>query len=197
LRPICAAGTNTDQGRRRPPKDVSVDLIEIKESAHAPGRMRGVEAIGGQPMSFQQTLAAEHRACDAAFVKIEQAAHRADWQAAETAAKDFIAASEAHFAYEETQLFPALEAAMPMAAGPTSVMRGEHAQMRELFAELLDAIVARDGAALDESAVTLLLVMQQHNVKEENILYPMADRALSEDQLSTNAGHNGADPWSS
>jgi len=143
-------------------------------------------------MAFHDVLSDQHRVCDAHFVKIEQAAQRADWQAAAAAAQAFIDATEAHFGYEEQTLFPALEAALPMAVGPTSVMRGEHAQMRALFAELVDAIGARDALALGDAVETLLLVMQQHNAKEENVLYPMADRALSDDLLVRPDGWKGA-----
>jgi len=135
-------------------------------------------------MAFYDALSDQHRVCDAHFAKIEQAAQRDDWTAAAAAAQAFIDATEAHFGYEEQTLFPALEAAAPMAAGPTSVMRREHIQMRELFAELVDAIGARDSAALSDAVETLLLVMQQHNAKEETVLYPMADRTLSDDLLT-------------
>ena len=130
-------------------------------------------------MSFQETLTAQHRACDAEFAKIEQAAHRKDWAAAISTMQAFVDDTEAHFHYGEQTLFPALEAVAPMAAGPTAVMRSEHAQMRELFGELQAAIGRRDARALVDAAETLFLVMQQHNVKEENVLYPMADRTVA------------------
>lgn len=142
-------------------------------------------------MSFKETLAAQHRACDAEFSKIEQAAHRKDWAAATSALQAFVDDSEAHFQYEEHTLFPAIEAAASMATGPTSVMRSEHAQMRELFNELQDAIGRRDAAALADTAETLLLVMQQHNMKEENVLYPMADRTVAHDLLAQLEGRKG------
>lgn len=136
-----------------------------------------------EPMAFQETLTAQHRACDAAFVKIEQAAARGDWQGATSALRAFVDETEAHFGFEEGTLFPALEAAAPGARGPTTVMRSEHAQMREMFAGLGEALAARDQDALTETADILLLVMQQHNAKEENVLYPIADRSLSSELL--------------
>ena len=57
-------------------------------------------------------------------------------------------------------------------------MRFEHEQMRPLLAQLGDACAARDGEAYAGAAETLLILMQQHNMKEENILYPMCDQAL-------------------
>lgn len=134
-------------------------------------------------MSFKQVLTGQHRACDEEFAGIEQAAHHADWAGAAQATQVFLEDMEAHFRFEEQVLFPALELATPMAAGPVSVMCGEHAQMRDLFNQLRDACESRDVAKLTDAVETLLLLMQQHNMKEENVLYPIADQSLSSDLL--------------
>jgi iron-sulfur cluster repair protein YtfE (RIC family) len=42
-----------------------------------------------------------------------------------------------------------------------------------------EALVARDAENFAGAAETLLILMQQHNMKEENILYPMCDQALA------------------
>ncbi len=142
-------------------------------------------------MSFKQVLARQHRACDEELVRIEQAAHEADWAGVVQATRVFVEDTEAHFRFEEQVLFPALESATPMAAGPTSVMRSEHAQMRDLFGELQDAGERRDAAQLADAVETLLLLMQQHNMKEENVLYPIADQSLSDELLQQLNGDRG------
>jgi len=129
-------------------------------------------------MSYQEILSAQHRACDALIIATEQAAHGGDWPAACEAARRFVEQTQAHLAFEEQTLFPALEAASPMAAGPVGVMRLEHAQMRELFDELIEATRRADEPALADCINTLLMLMRQHNAKEENVLYPLADRSL-------------------
>lgn len=170
------------------------DLIEIKEPFRPRGTMGATRPDSRNAMSLLETLSAEHRACDARFVEIEQAIHAGDRAAAQRAASAFTDATEAHFRYEENVLFPALESATPMAAGPVSVMRAEHTQMRELLAEIAPAIESGDDAMLGEVLDTLLLVMQQHNAKEENVLYPLADRALDAAVLvASKAGE--ADRW--
>ena len=50
--------------------------------------------------------------------------------------------------------------------------------MRALLTELAAACAAHDREAYAGVAETLLMLMQQHNMKEENILYPMCDQAL-------------------
>lgn len=129
-------------------------------------------------MSFLEVLSVQHRACDGLLISAEQAAHGGDWPAAFTAARHFVEQTEAHLAYEEQTLFPALEAANPMVAAPVGVMRHEHAQMRELFSELLMAAQHADAPALGDCVDTLLMLMRQHNAKEENVLYPIADQTL-------------------
>jgi iron-sulfur cluster repair protein YtfE (RIC family) len=44
------------------------------------------------------------------------------------------------------------------------------------------ALERADGAAYLGLSETLLMLMRQHNMKEENILYPMADQALAGEQ---------------
>ncbi len=130
-------------------------------------------------MSFPtQVLPDHHRHCDDLFVAAEESAQRGDWAEAALAFERFQGQMKAHFAAEEDLLFTAFEAATGMSAGPTRMMRHEHEQMRSLLAQLALACEAHDGESYAGVAETLLMLMQQHNMKEENILYPMCDQAL-------------------
>lgn len=124
-------------------------------------------------------LTADHRHCDEAFVDAEHAVVRRDWEAATAALRSFVEATERHLRREEDVLFPAFEAATGMVGGPTQMMRFEHAQMRELLEQMQAALERRERDPFAGSAETLLVLMQQHNMKEENILYPMCDQHLS------------------
>ncbi|MEW6253979.1 MAG: hemerythrin domain-containing protein, partial [Planctomycetota bacterium] len=79
-------------------------------------------------------------------------------------------------------LFPAFEERTGMRAGPTQVMRMEHAQMRELIDAMAQAVDAGDAERFLGLSETLNVLMQQHNLKEENMLYPMSDRTLGEER---------------
>jgi hemerythrin-like domain-containing protein len=125
-----------------------------------------------------QILPDHHRHCDELFVAAESCVQRGDWATAAPAFARFRAQMNAHFVAEESVLFPAFEAATGMSEGPTSMMRHEHEQMRALLSQLSAACSTRDRDAYAGAAETLLMLMQQHNMKEENILYPMCDRAL-------------------
>ena len=127
-----------------------------------------------------QILPRHHKHCDDLFVAAEEAAYSGDWSAAEKSVSHFREQMEAHFGAEEKLLFPAFEAATGMSGGPTQMMRYEHEQMRGLLEQLAMAASAHDKDAYAGVAETLLMLMQQHNMKEENILYPMCDQALGD-----------------
>lgn len=125
-------------------------------------------------------LTAHHRDCDAQFAQAENAANDGDRDAAIAAYAGFEAAMAQHLSIEENVLFPEFEARSGMAGGPTAVMRMEHEQMRAMMTQLRQAL---EGGALDDFlgfAETLNILIQQHNMKEEQMLYPMCDRALAE-----------------
>ncbi|TVO52370.1 hemerythrin domain-containing protein [Denitromonas halophila] len=130
---------------------------------------------------LSQQMAAHHTQCDDVFARAEAAAERGDWAACAQSATAFRDDVLAHFAVEEDTIFPAFEAATGMTEGPTRVMRGEHVQMRDLMAALVAAADASDAEAFSDVAETLLILMQQHNMKEENILYPMCDQTVGND----------------
>jgi iron-sulfur cluster repair protein YtfE (RIC family) len=128
--------------------------------------------------SIAELMTHDHRSCDHDFARAETLAHKKDWNAAALALEAFTTGLEAHFQAEEQELFPRFEASTGMTQGPTQVMRGEHADMRATLAQLRAALDSRDLDEFAGEAETLLIMMQQHNMKEENILYPMCDMRL-------------------
>lgn len=137
-------------------------------------------------------LTRDHRDCDHVFANAETLVSRREWDAATKATAEFAADLERHFEAEERHLFPRFEAVTGMADGPTAVMRGEHAEMRKVLGDLQDALRRRDADDFSGEAETLLIMMQQHNMKEENILYPMCDARLGVERdalASTIANH--------
>ncbi|WP_028452213.1 hemerythrin domain-containing protein [Chitinilyticum aquatile] len=131
-------------------------------------------------MSISTALQAQHRHCDALLTDAEAAARRKDWAACASATARFILDTEAHFALEENAIFPAFEAATGMDSGPTQIMRMEHTEARSLIAGLNEALAAHDADDFIGGCETLLILLQQHHMKEENILYPICDRTVPE-----------------
>lgn len=131
--------------------------------------------------SIRDTMEQHHRHCDDGFAAAENAVQRGNWGDAAAAFAGFAGDLETHFGAEETVLFPAFEARTGTTGGPTEVMRAEHEQMRGLLRQMKQGLEARDGDAFGGAAETLLVLMQQHNMKEEHILYPMCEQALGAD----------------
>ena len=129
--------------------------------------------------TIAELMTHDHRACDHDFARAETLAAKGDWTGAAAALSAFADALTAHFDAEEQQLFPAFEAATGLTQGPTQVMRGEHIDMRAALDRLREALRVQDSEDYAGEAETLLIMMQQHNMKEENILYPMCDMRLS------------------
>jgi len=129
--------------------------------------------------SVRDFLGDDHARCDDLFALAEQQVADGDWEKARASHDAFIHAVEHHFAMEESVLFPAFEEASGSEMGPTAVMRHEHVQMRQLFAAMEEALQRKSSDDYLGNSETLLILMRQHNAKEEQILYPMTDRMLA------------------
>ena len=136
-------------------------------------------------MSTTTPLFKHHKHCDELFATAEEACANGNWAAGDKVFALLLDQLETHFTSEEQLLFPAFEAATGMTSGPTEIMRGEHRQMRDLLAQMKAALASRDSDAFSGGAETPLILMQQHNMKEENILYPMCDNVLGASDVGT------------
>lgn len=128
--------------------------------------------------TISEFLGADHKRCDDLFSSAERSVEKGNWPLAKAAFQDFSEAHVNHLAMEETVLFPAFEKATGAVEGPTSVMRTEHKQMLRLMEQMDNAIEEQDASNFLGNAETLNIMLQQHNMKEESMLYPMTDRAL-------------------
>lgn len=138
--------------------------------------MAGIDSTSGLTVFFEQ----DHRDCDARWVDVEELLDTRDIEAARPAWQKFDAGMRRHIAMEEEVLFPAFELAVRMGSGdPTGTMRMEHKQMLGLLDQIDLAIELGDAEKAIEIGDTLLMLIQQHNTKEEGILYPQAEKVLS------------------
>lgn len=129
--------------------------------------------------TIAELLTRDHRDCDHDFARAEALVGEGRWDEATQALSTLSAVLEAHFDAEEQTLFPRFEAVTGISHGPTAMMRIEHAEMRAALERMHAALAGRDGDDFAGEAETLLILMQQHNMKEENILYPMCDAQLA------------------
>ena len=85
-----------------------------------------------------------------------------------------------HFVVEEEALFPVLARHIGSAQGPLAVMHAEHAEFRRLLGALDRAVNAQDVPQQHAHAAQLIELLRGHIAKEDNVLFPMALRMLSE-----------------
>jgi len=124
----------------------------------------------------------DHRDCDARWADVEELLDTDDIEMARSAWQKYAASMKRHLAMEEEVLFPAFDARSGMAGGgPVMVMKMEHQQMLGLLEQIGAAMEAGNAEDAMDIGDTLLMLIQQHNVKEEGMLYPMAENVLAAD----------------
>ncbi len=122
-----------------------------------------------------------HKECDTLFARAEEAVGAGDWTRAQAEYEAFAHQMDRHFDMEENILFSEFDRRTGHVGGPTMVMRMEHDQMRVVLHELSAALDAKDSSQYLGHSETLLVLMQQHNYKEEAILYNMIDQVFGGD----------------
>ena len=128
--------------------------------------------------TIKEYLTNDHRKCDEIFAQMEAKASSSLADAKEIA-EEFIADMERHFQMEERVMFLEFETKTGMTQGPTAMMRQEHTQMRGLMSQMLEAIETENRDKFFGLTETLMILLQQHNMKEEQMLYTMAQQHLS------------------
>lgn len=140
--------------------------------------MAGNRHKGDAMPSITERLSLDHERCDTLFAGIEAAIAANDAALALAAFTAFHHAMQHHFAMEDAILFPAFDLIDNGDLGLTHHMRLEHEQMRELIEQMQAALNGSNLHACAGLVAELSPLMQQHNLKEEEVLYPLLDRAL-------------------
>lgn len=92
-----------------------------------------------------------------------------------------------HSEREEEILFPMLGAYIGTTSGPIAMMEYEHAQAKSLISSFLEKAEVSEPANEElktaaEFVVNAANLLKDHFAKEEHVLYPMAERMLSDDE---------------
>lgn len=134
-------------------------------------------------MSITHYLTEEHRKCDKIYAEVEKAVNEENWEKAKELFKEFKDKTLLHFQKEEEVLFPEFEQKTGIVMGPTQVMRMEHNQARELLERMEKALEEKNKEEFLSLGESLMILIQQHNMKEEQILYPMSDQNLNSEEM--------------
>ena len=143
-----------------------------------------------------QSLEAEHRTIERVLDALEREAKKVTGGAAVdkeffTKAITFVRefADGLHHQKEESVLFPRMaEAGVPKDGGPIGVMLYEHDEGRHFvrgMSESLEAAASGDAQAreaLVRSAFGYAALLRAHIMKEDQVLFPMADHVFNERQ---------------
>jgi len=132
-------------------------------------------------MIISSYMRTEHRACDELFATAEKHVIDEDFEQAEKQFLLFADDTLRHFKKEEESLFPTFEEITGSTEGPTRIMKFEHEQVRGLIGKMAEAVENKDKDAYLSLAESMMILLQQHNMKEEQMLYAMCDRTIPQD----------------
>ncbi len=150
-------------------------------------------------MKATEILMNEHRLIEQALDCLEEAAGRLE-DGEEISPDFFIDAAEfvagfadgSHHRKEEDILFVAMtEKDMPADTGPVAVMLHEHEEGRRFtagFRSAAEQMKTGDdapGATMEviRNAFDYVNLLREHIIKEDNVLFPMADQVISADSM--------------
>lgn len=142
-------------------------------------------------MTATETLKHEHRVIELVLGAIDREARKATRgepvdPAFFAQAIDFIRtfADKCHHGKEEGVLFKVMaEKGVPVEGGPIGVMLGDHEEGRRFVRAAREALDQNDLRATAENLMKYTALLRQHIMKEDNVLYPMAERVMSQDEL--------------
>ena len=134
-------------------------------------------------MTINQFMTADHRECDEQFAQLENIVDNSDFDAAKKMFDEFQSHMLQHFNMEEKVMFPKYESCEGGHCNPTPVMLMEHNQMRGIFTQMSDAINENNKEKFLGQSEALLFTMQQHNMKEEQMMYNLADQSLNSEEI--------------
>ncbi len=143
-------------------------------------------------MKAVEALKHEHRVIEHGLLVLEAIADRLE--RGEAVPRERVAslleffrdfADQCHHAKEEGLLFPELEAkGIPREGGPVGVMLEEHEQGRSYQQKLREALARLEEAqarqTFIEAARGYAALLREHIHKEDGVLFPLAEQALSE-----------------
>jgi hemerythrin-like domain-containing protein len=142
-----------------------------------------------------ETLKQEHRVieqvldCLEAIAREAEANRRLDVARARDAVtfiREF--ADRCHHGKEEHRLFPMLERHWGTGMGPVAVMRMEHEEGRACVRAMSDAIDTAESGGMEaigrfvDNARAFVRLLREHIQKEDQVLFPAADRTLEADE---------------
>jgi hemerythrin-like domain-containing protein/uncharacterized protein (DUF2249 family) len=147
--------------------------VDVERRAAPVGSRRGVT----------EALIWDHARLDALEAAAFEARRRGRLAEARAIFSDFAHGLRRHIDFEEQILFPEFEGRWRLTGenGPTAVMRAEHRTIAALL-RIMERGIDDLEAPIDISRAELRQIQRDHDLKEEQILYPAIDRTVDEEE---------------
>lgn len=129
-------------------------------------------------------LSHDHHHCEEIFHRMQGSLDRQDWTDLDMDFREFDDVLKQHMRMEEKVLFPAFLRFLRHADGPITMLRLEHQHIQTVLERMLGALKRFNAIDFLLHTETLTLLMKQHYAKEEEMLYPLLDRVLSDKRAS-------------
>ncbi|MEO8501595.1 MAG: hemerythrin domain-containing protein, partial [Vicinamibacteria bacterium] len=138
------------------------------------------EAERGSLRLVNEALSWDHDRLDDLEDRAFKMRERGDFEEAEALYTVFAFGLRRHIRFEEEILFPEFESRLGLssAMGPSAVMRDEHREILECLTRIEQGI-GEAASSLESVRHALHAVLGNHNLKEEHIVYPGTDEAMS------------------
>jgi hemerythrin-like domain-containing protein len=134
-------------------------------------------------MTINQFMTQDHKSCDEQFAQLENIVDAGNFDGADLMFNEFQAHMLKHFDMEEKVMFEEFNTASHDGCNPTGMMVMEHDQIRDLMSKMKEALNSKNKEDFLGLSENLLFIMQQHNMKEEQIMYNLADDALNQESV--------------
>lgn len=119
-----------------------------------------------------------HNRCDRYFDQLQICVGQRRWSEAGASLRLFEGSLDRHMRMEEDVLFPIVLESMRHADGPVVMLRLEHRHIHAMLERMSDAVARLAAVDFFLHVETFTLLMQQHQLKEEGMLYPLLDKIL-------------------
>jgi iron-sulfur cluster repair protein YtfE (RIC family) len=129
----------------------------------------------------------EHEVAQGKLARLDQALAGQDWAGVKEAAQWLFDELKPHNEAEERWLFPRMAEKLGTGPGPIAAMLAEHRHIwghEEALMACLEQLPPPDPAKAARHAQEIVETLSAHIFKENNVLYPMAERMLGPQALA-------------
>ncbi|MBI5160786.1 MAG: hemerythrin domain-containing protein [Micrococcales bacterium] len=124
----------------------------------------------------------DHDRLDATFAQVCVLAGRGEMPPAAVLFDRFHNLMMRHIRIEEAILMPVFEGKTGLTSGPTEASRREHKGVIEAIIAMKSALKNGSSSRFLEARRKFLSLLPSHHAKEETLMYPMIDQALTDEE---------------